>query len=125
MGRNFEEFFHWRIVEGVAVIEVVARELIHPDVVQEFAKKLRGLIAIRFAKRMILVLRHTKFMTSMGFSAIIEFAKAASQTNVEIALCELTPEVKAGADVLQLDRFFPIFEDETTALAAFSSQSAG
>ncbi len=124
MSQDFEDFLHWRIIDGVGVFEVVARELIHPQVAQELSKKLRGLLAIRFSKRMILVFRHTKFMSSSAFSAIIEFAKAAALADVQIALCELTPEVKIGADILQLGRFIPIFDDEASALASFASPPA-
>ncbi len=123
MGNEFENFFHWRIVNGVGVFEVVAREMIHPQFAQEFGGKLKSLIRIRFARRLLLIFRHTKFMSSSAFGALLEFAKEASQAGVRIALAELTPEVKVGAEILQLSMFIPIFEDEASGLAYLQENS--
>ena len=117
MNKEFEDFLRWRIIDGIGVIEIVAEELNNSRIAEVFGQKLRGLISIRFSKRMVLVLRHTKFMSSSAFGAIVEFAKLASESSVQIALCELTPEVKVGAEILQLGMFIPIFDDEASAIA--------
>ena len=123
MSNEFENFFHWRIVDGVAVLELVVRELIHPELTQQFGAKLQSLIKIRFSRRMLLNFQQTKFMSSSAFGALLEFAKEASTAGVRIALCELTPEVKVGAEILQLSRFIPIFEDEASGLAYLQENS--
>ena len=123
MSNEFENFFRWRIVDGVGVFEIVVKELIHPQLAQQFGGKLRSLVRIRFARRMLLIFRHTKFMSSSAFGALLEFSKEASEAGVRIALCELTPEVKVGAEILQLSMFIPIFEDEASGLAYLQENS--
>jgi anti-anti-sigma factor len=118
MAAGFEEFVRWSNVNGVAVFEVVVRELNDPTTAQRFGATLKKLIALRASNRMVLDFQRTQYMSSTGFGTLLEFARAAGNSKIQIALCGLTDSVRVGAEVLCLGRFIPIFEDAASAVAA-------
>ncbi len=118
MALGFEEFVRWSNIEGVAVFEVVVRELNDPTTAQRFGATLRKLIAVRASSRMVLDFQRTHYLNSTAFGTLLEFARTAGNSNMQLALCGLTPSVRLGADILSLGRFIPIFEDVPSAVAA-------
>jgi anti-sigma B factor antagonist len=118
MAAGFDEFVRWSNVDGVAVFEVVVRELNDPTTAQRFGATLKKLIAVRASNRMVLDFQRTEYMSSTGFGTLLEFARAAGASKIRIALCGLTPSVRLGANILSLGRFIPIFEDAASAVAA-------
>jgi anti-anti-sigma factor len=121
-GRNMAyeppEHFRLELIDGVAVIGVLSIELNQPRFAQEFLEQLRALLASRVANRFLLDFQHTKYMSSTSFAAIFDFVKAASESGVRVAICGMAPSVRVGAEMLCLDQYVPMFDDQPTALAA-------
>lgn len=124
MAVGFEEFVRWRTVDGVAVFEVVVRELNDPTTAQRFGATLRKLIAVRASSRMVLDFQRTQYMSSTAFGTLLEFARAAGNSNIRFAICGLAPSVRIGAEILNLGRFIPIFDDTAAAVAALRPEPA-
>jgi anti-anti-sigma factor len=113
--------YRWSLEDGVAVVEVLTRELNEPRLAAEFEAQLRGLLTPRAADRILIDFRNTKFMTSTSFGALVRFVKAALEAGVRVAVCGMEPAVRMGADVLCLDQYIPVVDDERAGLAALAA----
>lgn len=116
-------YFRFAVRDGVAVVEVLARELNQPWFGQEFGAQLRKLLSERPADRFLLDFQRTEYMGSTAFATLLEFAKAASAAGARVAICGMSPNVRVGAQILCIDRFVPIAEDEAAGLAALGDKS--
>ena len=110
--------FRWFLEDGVAVVEVLTRELNNPYYAEEFGAQLQALVASRASDRILLNFQHTKSLSSTTCAALFKFARAASGAGVRVVACGMDPVVRMGADIASLDEFIPIFDDEPTARAA-------
>jgi anti-anti-sigma factor len=121
MANETTAHYRWALQDGVAVVEVLTRELNQPHLAEEFEAQLRGLIVSKAADRILIDFRHTKFMSSTAFGALMSFVKAAQEAGVKVALCGMEPAVKMGADILCIDQLVPVVGDERAGLAALSA----
>jgi anti-anti-sigma regulatory factor len=111
------EYFRWTLQDGVAVVEVLARELNQPWFAQEFGAGLRELLTARPSDRFLIDFHRTEAMSSTAFAALFDFARAASAAQARVAICGMSPAVRFGAEILSLDQFIPFTDDEADGLA--------
>lgn len=113
-----EAHIRWSNEDGVAVVEVLARELNQPAIAQEFGAQLRGLVASKAADRILVDFQRTKFMSSTAFGALLGFIRDASAAGVRVAFCGMAPAIRLGADILRIHDYVPVCEDREAGLAA-------
>lgn len=113
-----EDNYRWFLEDGVAVVEVLDRELNQPDQAHDLGLQLRVLLAHKPVDKMILNFDATRYMGSTAFAVIFGFGKAASEAGVKLVICGLHPDVRIGADILSLGEFIPIVDDVAAAKAA-------
>jgi anti-anti-sigma factor len=118
MSREPIEHFRWFLENGVAVVEVLSRELNQPAFAQELGAQLRALLATKPAEFMLINFHKTRYMSSTAFAVLFETGKLARGSNVRLVLCGFDPDVRVGADILSLGDYIPIVDDEPAALAA-------
>jgi anti-anti-sigma factor len=115
------EFQHIKanMVGDVAVVEVLTKELRFPAQAQELGRELAIVAAQGWAKRLLVNMRHVKYLSSTGFATLVGLAKQAADQASVLKFCGFQPEVRIGADIIGLDRLTPLFETEHEALESF------
>jgi anti-anti-sigma factor len=113
------------MVDDVAVVEVMSKELRFPHQCEELGAELYLVAGQDWAKKLLVNLRHTKYLGSTGFAILLNLVKEAKAEGREIKFCAMDPEVRIGADIIGLDKLAEIYETEHAALKAFSTKQAG
>ncbi len=114
----------WSRVNGVAVIEILCREIQDRDVAGVLGKQLRSLL-LSGEKLLLLDFGRTRLMSSSAFGALLIFTKQVAAAGGALMICSMDRDVRFGADVCGLGRFIPIHDDKPSALAAFARQGMG
>jgi anti-sigma B factor antagonist len=114
----------WSRVNGVAVVEILSREIQEPDVAVAIGKQLRSLL-LSGETLLLLDFGRTRLMSSTAFGALLIFRKHVVAAHGELRICSMDPAVRFGADVCGLGRFISIHDDKMSALAAFEREGMG
>ena len=109
------------MVDDVAVVEVLTKELRFPAQAKELGDELTLIADQQWAKKLLVNMRHTKYISSTGFAVLFNLVKQARARGDQIRFCGLDPEVRLGADIIGLDKVTPIHDTEHEALKAFSA----
>ena len=111
----------WSRVDGVAVVEILSREIQERDAAGALGKQLRALL-LSGEKLLLLDFGRTRVMSSTAFGALLIFSKEVEAANGVVRICSMDPAVRFGADVCGLGRFIPIHDDKASALAALAPE---
>src|ERR1700712_1133064 len=98
--------------EGLAVI--YAEGYINNQGGEEIAKAAYKLLDEGF-KTLLLNLRETKIVNSIGISILIEIIEKMMDKGGKIAFCSLTPVIHKTFQIMGLANYATIFENEETA----------
>ena len=105
-------------VDGVAILDLLPREMTEPEEAARLSEGLRAVATMVGSNRFLINATTTKYMSSTAFAVLISFGLRTDEAGGRVALCGLDPFVRVGADIVRLGRIIPIYEDEATALAA-------
>ncbi len=108
------------MVDDVAVVEVLSKELRFPQQARELEAELALVAAQDWARKLLINMQHTRYLSSTGFAVLIQLVKLAKGRGDQVKFCGLHPEVRIGADIIGLDKFAEIHETEHEALKSFS-----
>jgi anti-anti-sigma factor len=106
------------LVEGVAIIDLLPHELTEPAEAERLGAALRSVVEANISDRLILNLKATRYLSSSGFAVLFTFAVRAREAGTRVAICNIEPHVRFGADIINLGSVVPMYDDEPTALAA-------
>jgi len=107
-----------KLVEGVAILDLLAREMTEPEEAIRLGEGLTSILASGVSKRFLISASETKYMSSTAFAVLFSFGLRAVEVGGKAAICEMNSFVRVGADIVRLGRIIPIYEDEPTALAS-------
>jgi anti-sigma B factor antagonist len=107
------------MVNDVAVVKVLSKELRFPPQCKELGDELTLVAGQDWAKKLLVNLGHTKYLCSTGFAILFNLVKQSRQQGGVIKFCDMDPEVRIGADIIGLDKVAQIHENESAALEAF------
>jgi anti-anti-sigma factor len=110
----------WSRENGVAVVEVLSREIQDLATAGALGQQLKSLL-LSGEKLVLLDFGRTRLMSSTAFGALLIFRKQVAAARGELRICSMDAEVRFGADVCGLGRFIPIHDDRASALAAFAA----
>lgn len=113
--------FRWYLEDGLALVEILSRELNQPRFAEELRGELLALLATGRADRILLDFSDTEYMSSTTFAALVLFSKAATAAGVRLAICGMIPAVRRGAEIMCLDQIIPYYDDRASGLAALRS----
>jgi anti-anti-sigma factor len=120
MASDTPAHFQWDLVDGVAIVEILSRQINNPHLAQELGGQLKALFETGATKRFLLDFHKTSFMSSTAFATVLGFAKMVSEAGGRVRICSMHPHVRLGADFLRMGEVVPILDDCKTALAAFA-----
>jgi anti-anti-sigma regulatory factor len=118
--RDFSsQHYHTEHVDGVMVFRILDRDVSDPthatDLfhdVKEHAEKVRP-------AWVLIDLGQTKHLSGMAFLVMLSLAHDVAADRGRIALCNLDPHLRARAQLLRLQPYLEIYDDEASALASF------
>ena len=115
-------FHHIRtsMIEDVVLIEILSKGLIGPEVAEELEIELLSVASQEWAKRLLIDLQRTEYLSSTGFAVLVKLVKQAKANGQEINFCGMRPEVRIGADIVGMGSFVSIHDTEKQALDSFS-----
>jgi anti-anti-sigma regulatory factor len=106
-------------VDGVTVFRILDTEVRDPDQaadlfedVKEQAQKVRP-------AWVLIDMSQTKHLSGMAFMVMMDLAHEMSAARGRLALCNLDPYLRARAQLLRLQPYLEIYDDEASALASF------
>jgi len=120
MSRIDFEHIKTDMVNDVAVVQVLSKELRFPHQCQELGAELYLVAGQEWAKKLLVNLKHTKYLCSTGFGVLFNLVKQAEQRGGVVKFCGLDPEVRIGADIIGLDKIAQIHDSEASAIEAFA-----
>lgn len=120
MASDIPAHFQWDLVDGVALVEILSRQINSPHLAQELGGQLMALFSSGATKRFVLDFHKTSYMSSTAFAAVLGFAKKVIEAGGKVRICSMHPDVRIGADILRMGEIVPILDDCNTALAAFA-----
>jgi anti-anti-sigma factor len=109
------------MVGDVAVVQVLAKELRFPPQAKELGDELALIAGQEWAKKLLVNMKHVKYLSSTGFAVLFNLVKQAKSKGDEVRFSDLDPEVQIGAGIIGLDKVASIHETEHEALKAFGS----
>ena len=110
------------LVEGVAIIDLVPRELTEPEESARLGAALRSVLDANISDRLLVNLSATHYLSSSAFAALLGFGLRAREANTRVAICRMVPQVRFGANIIRLGEVVPIFDDESSALASLIAE---
>lgn len=107
-----------RNVDGVSILDLEGEIDLYrsPEVRAEIAK-----LVTRKDKAIAINFQKVTYIDSSGLATIIDAFQKMRLYGGKLALISLAKPVRSVFEVARLDQFFPIFEEETTALSSLRS----
>lgn len=109
------------MVDDVAVVELNTRELRFPQQARELGSELTLVAAQEWAGKLLINMKHVKYLSSTGFAVLFSLVKQARSLGHQVKFCALDPEVLIGAEIIGLDKVAEIRESEHDALKSFAA----
>jgi anti-anti-sigma factor len=118
------DFQHLRLsmVKDVAVVEIRTRDVQGPQLAQELGHELAAVMAQDWAKRILIDFRKVAYLSSTGFAAIFKLVGRAQAEGREVKLCAMEQGIRLGAEIVGLQKVVEIYDDEASALRAFTDR---
>ncbi len=111
--------YHADLVDGVTVFRILDTEVRDPNhAVNLFRDVNEQARSVRPAW-VLIDLGRTKHLSGMAFMVMMEMAHEVSAARGRLALCNLAPHLRARAQLLRLQPYLEIYDDEASALASF------
>jgi anti-anti-sigma regulatory factor len=111
--------YHTDLVHGVTVIRVLDREVRDLDQADDLFRDVKEQANNGAPAWVLIDLSQTKHLSGMAFMAMVSLAHEMSAARGRLALCNLHPYVCARAQLLRLQPYLEIYDDEASALASF------
>jgi anti-sigma B factor antagonist len=112
---------HYRTdhVNGVTVFRMLDREVRDPTHATELFNDVKVQADQTGPARVLIDLSQTKHLSGMAFVVMMGRAQEVSAARGRLALCNLDPYLRARAQLLRLQPYLEIYDDEASALASF------
>jgi anti-sigma B factor antagonist len=105
----------------VVIARAFGPELRHPSHAQQFGADVEALCTVDGYRKILLDLRHVKYMSSTGFATLLGTHQKIKAAGGRLAICNLHPDVAVGANIIGLGRVVDTYPDESEGIASFSA----
>ena len=109
------------MVDEVAVIEILPKELRFPPQAHELGEELSLVARQDWAKQLLVNLKHVKYLSSTGFAVLVNLVKQVKDRGGVVKFCAIDPEVQIGAEIIGLEKLAEIHATEHEAIKVFRS----
>ena len=87
---------------------------------QELGSELARVTAQEWAKRLPVDFRRVGYLSSTGFAVLFKLVSRAQAEGRQVKLCNMSTEVRIGADIVGLPKVVEIHENQGAAVRAFT-----
>lgn len=108
-------------VGDVAVVRFVDRKILDGSNIHELARELFQLVEEQGRKKLLLNFASVELLSSETLGELIKLDKKVKQHSGKLILTNIKPEIYVVFAITRLNKLFDIRDDESQALAAFSS----
>jgi anti-anti-sigma factor len=112
-------------VEGIAIVRLLDENIIQSfgerNDVDEIGEQLESLVEDVGFHRLLLNFEVVQYMASAMLAVLLRIQKKVAQHQGRLALCRFNPQVRDMVKITGLLREFAIYDDESSALDAFTS----
>jgi anti-sigma B factor antagonist len=115
------DFQHLRLsrLKDIVLVEIVSKDLRGPAAAAELGKELSLVTAQDWAKRIVLNFQHINYVSSTGFAVIFKLVSRVTAAGGQVAVSNMEPGLRLGAEIVGLDKVVPIHDTEAVAIASF------
>ena len=112
---------HYRadLIDGVTVFRILDKEVRDPDHATDLFRDVQQQAQQAGLASVLIDLSETKHLSGMAFMVMMEIAHQVAAARGRLALCNLDPHLRARAQLLRLQPYVEIYDDEPSALASF------
>ena len=107
------------VINGVTVFRILDTEVRDPAQASELFEDVTEHTAKAEPAWFLIDLGQTKQLSGMAFLVLMSLAQRVSTARGRLALCNLDPYLRARAQLLRLQPYLEIYDDEASALASF------
>jgi anti-sigma B factor antagonist len=111
--------FRTDLVNGVTVFRVLDREVRDPTHAALLFNEVKEQAEKAGPAWVLIDLGQTRHLSGMAFVVMMGLAQEVSAARGRLALCNLDPSLRARAQLLRLQPYLEIYDDEVSALASF------
>ncbi len=104
--------------DSVLIVELEGR--LHVDNIMVVWNGITSALDRKDTARIVVNLNGVTFVDSRGLAVLINWLKQCRKKNGDLYLCQASPMVKNVIELTRLNLAFKIFEDEETAVQAFT-----
>ena len=108
-------------VGDVTVVNFVDRKILDRAQIQEWGKELFQLVDEEKCEKILLNFSNVDFLSSEALGKLILLDKKVKGNSGALKLSNIRSEIYPVFEMTRLNKVFKIFDDEVTALAAFST----
>ena len=115
------DFQHIRLsmLGDVVLVEVLTKDLQGPTLAQELGTELARVTAQDWAKRLLVDFRRVGYLSSTGLAVLFKLVSRAQAEGRQVKLCNVSPEMRIGADIVGLTKLVEIHDSQSSAQRAF------
>jgi anti-sigma B factor antagonist len=116
------EFQHIRLnmVDGIALVEVITRDLKGPRPAKELGAELGQVLHREGLQRLVVDFDKNRYLSSSGFAVLFNLVNQVKAVGQEIKFCGMASEIRLGASVVGLDKVVEIHDTRDGAMRTFA-----
>lgn len=107
-------------VGDVTVVKFVDKRILDEQNIQLIGEQLFGLVDDDGKRKVLLDFENVEYLSSAALGKLITMNKKVRGVSGQLRLCNIRPEIYEVFEITRLNKVFPIYDDQETALEAFS-----
>jgi anti-sigma B factor antagonist len=118
------DFQHLRLsrIKDIVVVEILTKDLQGPTAARELGAELSLVSAQDWATRIVLNFHRINYLSSTGFAVLFKLVSRVTALGGQIAVCNMEPGLRLGAEIVGLDKVVSIYDSEAAAIASFDEK---
>lgn len=106
-------------VGDVAVVRFVDKKILDEQNIQSIGEQLFELVEKEKRHKVLLDFSAVEYLSSAALGKLITLNKKIRAVTGQLRLCQIRPEIYEVFEITSLNKVFPIYKDQETALEAF------
>ncbi len=106
----------------VLVVYFNDAQILDESKIQQISEELMSVVAKVPSGKLLLNFNEVKFMSSSVLGRLVHLNKRCKQEQIDLKLCNISPDIMEVFKITRLNRVFDIYDDENAAITAFAKK---
>lgn len=106
-------------VGDVTVVRLLDKKILDEQNIQTIGDQLFSLVDDESRRKLLLDFSLVDYLSSAALGKLITLNKKVRAVSGQLRLCNIKPDIYVVFEITSLNKVFPIYDDEETALEAF------